>query len=61
MTGFKLKRRKLEHSNGERNTVRLTNEAYNVLVDMANESTISMSKIASKAVMYAYEHLEYEE
>lgn len=52
-----LKRTYTENKKGE--TVRVIKDAYNTLVDMANESTISMSQIASKAIMFAFEHLEY--
>lgn len=52
-----LKRTYTENKKGE--TVRVSKDAYNTLVDMANESTMSMSQIASKAIMFAYEHLEY--
>lgn len=52
-----LKRTYTENKKGE--TVRVSKDAYNTLVDMANESTMSMSQIASKAIMFAFEHLEY--
>lgn len=52
-----LKRTYTENKKGE--AVRVSKDAYNTLVDMANESTMSMSQIASKAIMYAFEHLEY--
>lgn len=52
-----LKRTYTENKKGE--TVRVSKDAYNTLVDMANESTMSMSQIASKAIMFAYDHLEY--
>lgn len=52
-----LKRTYTENKKGE--TVRVSKDAYNTLVDMANESTMSMSQIASKAIMFAYERLEY--
>lgn len=52
-----LRRTYTENKKGE--TVRVSKDAYNTLVDMANESTMSMSQIASKAIMYAFEHLEY--
>lgn len=52
-----LKRTYTENKKGE--TVRVSKEAYNTLVDMANESTMSMCQIASKAIMFAFEHLEY--
>jgi hypothetical protein len=37
----------------------VSREANNTLVDMANESVMSLSQIASKAIMFAFEHLEY--
>lgn len=52
-----LRRTYTENKKGE--TVRISKDAYNTLVDMANESTMSMSQIASKAIMFAFEHLEY--
>ena len=45
---------------GELPVIRVSREAYNALVDMANESGMPISKIASQAVMYANEHLKYE-
>lgn len=52
-----LKRTYTENKKGE--TVRVSKDAYNTLVDMANESSMSMSQIASKAIMFAFDHLEY--
>lgn len=52
-----IKRTHTENKKGK--TVRVSKDAYNTLVDMANESTMSMSQIASKAIMFAFEHLEY--
>lgn len=52
-----IKRPYTENKKGE--TVRVHKDAYNTLVDMTNESTMSMSQIVSKAIMFAYEHLEY--
>lgn len=52
-----IKRPYTENKKGE--VVRVSKGAYNTLVDMANESTMSMSQIASKAIMFAFEHLEY--
>ena len=45
--------------NGKGAMVRLHKDAYNILVDITNESAFSMSQISSKAIMFAYEHLEY--
>lgn len=52
-----IKRTHTENKKGE--TVRIHKNAYNTLVDMANESAMSMSQIASKAIMFAFERLEY--
>ncbi len=52
-----LQRPYTDNKKGE--TVRVSKEAYNTLVDMANESSMSMSQIVSKAIMFSYDHLEY--
>ena len=52
-----LRRPYTDNKKGE--TVRVSKEAYNTLVDMANESSMSMSQIVSKAIMFSYDHLEY--
>lgn len=52
-----IKRQHTENKKGE--TVRVSKDAYNILVDMANESVMSMSQVASKAIIFAFEHLEY--
>lgn len=52
-----IKREYTDNKKGE--TVRVSKDAYNTLVDMANESSMSMSQIVSKAIMFAYERLEY--
>ena len=64
MEGFVLKRKKFFYRSSQTVdsvTMRLTPEAYNALVDMANESTLSIRNIASQAVMYAYRNLVIEE
>lgn len=45
---------------GDQPTIRVSAEAYNALVDMANESGLYISKVASQAVIYANDHLKYE-
>ena len=40
-------------------TVRVDGEAYNLLVEMANSSNLNLRQIVSKAIVFAYEHLEY--
>lgn len=52
-----IKREYTDNKKGE--TVRVSKDAYNTLVDMANESSMSMSQIVSKAILFAFEHLEY--
>lgn len=52
-----IKRPYTDNKKGE--TVRVSKDAYNTLVDMANESSMSMSQIVSKAIIFAYERLEY--
>ena len=62
MKKFVLEARKIEyakHTEGAK--VRLSTEAYNTLVDMTNASTVPMSKIASQAIMYAFENLSLQE
>lgn len=64
MERFVLKRKKFFYrssQNVDSVTIRLTPEAYNALVDMANESTLSIRNIASQAIMYAYGNLVIEE
>ena len=58
---FVLTRPKTVYTQTSRPTVKITAEAYNLLVDMTNESCMPLSHIASKAIQYAYEHLEFEE
>ena len=52
-----IKRGYTDNKKGE--VVRVSKDAYNTAVDMTNESSMSMSQIVSKAIMFAYEHLEY--
>lgn len=58
---FVLKGKKLHQTtDSTRTVVRVSQEAYNTLVEMANDSVLPMSKIASQAIMFAYDHLEYD-
>lgn len=41
-------------------TVSLTNEAYDVLVDLSHQYDTSMRKLASAIILNAYEHIEIE-
>ena len=58
---FVLVGKKLKYAKDDQVTViRVSRDAYNILVDMANESGLPISKIATQAVMYANDHLKYE-
>ena len=60
MKGFVLKGKKFSYKskqNVESVTISVTPGAYNALVDMANESTLSIRNIASQAILFAYENL----
>lgn len=58
---FVLKGKKLKYAkDGDLPTIRVSAKAYNALVDMANESCLAISSIASQAVLYAQEHLRYD-
>lgn len=59
---FVLIGKKLPYADSDKrnSVIRVDKEVYNVLVDMANESGLPISKVASQAVMYAYDHLRYE-
>ncbi|MBO5372142.1 MAG: hypothetical protein J6A75_05410 [Lachnospiraceae bacterium] len=56
---FVLTPKKRTYTKARSEPVRIHKDSYNTLVDMANESTMSMSEIASKAIMFAYEHLSF--
>ncbi|MFA9376260.1 MAG: hypothetical protein ACERKZ_05825 [Lachnotalea sp.] len=53
-------RRKEKNPAKDRCNVRITPEAYNILVDMYNESTVSMAQIASTAIIYASKNAVYD-
>lgn len=62
MKKFILSPRKIKyakHKDGAK--VRILSEAYNTLVDMANSSTMPMTKIASQAIQFAFDNLVYQE
>lgn len=40
--------------------IKVTPEAYNSLLDIFNESTMSFKEIASKAILFAAERVEYQ-
>lgn len=53
-------RRKEKNLAKDRCNVRITPEAYNILVDMYNESTCSMAQLASASILFANEHAVYD-
>ena len=60
MEAFVLKGKKFVYkrkNDPEQAVVRITPEAYNALVDMANESILPIKEIASQAILYANRHL----
>lgn len=59
---FVLPKKKLKHATDKRSTiVRLDVDAYNTLIDISNECTLPLGKIASLAIQYAYQNLAFEE
>ena len=58
---FQLIPKKKPYTNKKCEVVRVSAEAYNALIDMANESTHSMVYIASKAILFAQDNISYEE
>lgn len=62
MDSFKLEKPRFNYTtNGRGGIVRIRQEAYNTLVEMANITGRSLSEIASRAILYAAEHVEYVE
>ena len=60
MEAFVLKGKKFVYkrkNDSEQAVVRITPEAYNALVDMANESILPIKEIASQAILYANRNL----
>ena len=53
------KRKPSENPRGE--VIRINTEAYNLLVEMSNDSTLPIGRIAAEAIKYAYDNLAYEE
>lgn len=58
---FILKAKRLPYVEEDRRpVVKITGEAYNLLIDMANESGMPLSKVASRAIKYAADNVVYE-
>lgn len=52
-------RRKQKVTDGKDRIIKLPIKGYNLLVEMSNQSGLSMREIAARAIEYAYSHLEY--
>ena len=60
MEGFKIPSKKRSVPDGKDGyKTRVSREAYTALIDMSHESTLSLKELASRAILYAYEHAEY--
>ena len=60
--GFVLPAKKRKPSNSIRGEViRISTDAYNILVEMSNDSNLQMNRIASNAIEYAFENLVFED
>lgn len=58
MIHIKAKKRRYKKDNP---TVKLSVEAYNALVDICNESSMSMSQIASEIILQSSDRIVYDE
>lgn len=56
---FHLPTRRKGHAADSR-VIRVPAKAYNLLVDMYNDSQLSMAQIAGQAILYAYENAVYD-
>ena len=57
---FKVPARKRKVPDGKDGfKTRIPREAYEALVDMCNESTLSIKELAGRCIMYAYQNREY--
>lgn len=58
---FVLKGKKLNYLEAdEKPVIRISADAYNALIDMANETGMSISSVASQAIAYASKNVVYE-
>lgn len=56
---FHLPARKKEYKETSE-PIRVSAEAYNIVIDMYNDSQLSMTQIVSKAILYAAENAVYD-
>ena len=54
-----IKAKKLRHA-GEQPVVRLTPEAYNIVVDICNESGLSIRKVVSEIIVQVKDRIVYD-
>lgn len=52
--------RRMTYASDNRSVVRLTEEAYNALVDIYNESTLSMMQIASRMILHSVDRVVFD-
>lgn len=63
MSKFEIRipaKKKQATTDADRNVVRVSAEAYNALVEIYNESTISMKDIASLLILEGSKHVVYD-
>lgn len=63
MSDFEIRipaRKKQPVTDEERTVIRVSPEAYNALVEIYNESTISMKEIASLLILEGSKHVVYD-
>lgn len=56
---FHIPVRKKKHTE-ESEIIRVSSKAYNIVVDMYNDSQLSMAQIASDAILFAAENAVYD-
>lgn len=54
-----IKAKKLRHA-GEQPVVRLTPEAYNIMVDICNESGLSIRQVVSEIIVQVKDRIVYD-
>lgn len=61
MSGLIFKRRKRDPIDTPGQTViKVDNEEYNKILEVADETGLSIRQVASRMIAYAYENVEYE-
>lgn len=61
MSDLVFKRRRRDRVDGAGQiVVKLSNSEYNKVLEVADETGLSIREVASRMVAYAYEHIRYE-